>query len=197
MLEPDAAPIVRSEAGQFAIRHPVVRRATAGANYMATASRSSAIPPSASLCRERITLCRVISLVPPIATGRFWRKAVVDVQMLDLVGCRTSNYRINGGPAARIHGGKCPTTHHAIHWVLRGCVSSSKRRREREKKRSAKRDRATARKPVSEGVVLAGKILIQGDRRRRFSDRSFAERLFGFGTPGLLMKRGCAKIRLG
>src|SRR5437762_9323882 len=29
------------------------------------------------------------------------------------------------------------------------------------------------------------------------SDRSFAERLFGFSTPGLLMKRGSAKIRLG
>jgi hypothetical protein len=29
------------------------------------------------------------------------------------------------------------------------------------------------------------------------SDRSFAERLFGFSPPGLLKKRGSAKIRLG
>jgi hypothetical protein len=41
------------------------------------------------------------------------------------------------------------------HWVLRGCGSS--RKREREKKRSAKGDRAIARKPDSKGVVLAGK----------------------------------------
>jgi hypothetical protein len=41
---------------------------------------SSAIPPSASLLRERITLCRVNSLAPTkvFATGRFWRKADSD-----------------------------------------------------------------------------------------------------------------------
>jgi hypothetical protein len=43
------------------------------------------------------------------------------------------------------------------HWVVRGCGSSSKRKKEREKKRSAKGDRARARKPDSKGFVLAGK----------------------------------------
>jgi len=95
------------------------------------------------------------------------------------------------------------------HWVLRGCGFIEQRKREREKKRSEKRDRARARKPDSKGFVFAGKtslssaILTGGCQATTnsagivLSDRSIAERLFGFSTPGLLMKRDSAKIRLG
>src|SRR5882762_1643923 len=93
------------------------------------------------------------------------------------------------------------------HWVLRGCGFIEQRKREREKKRSEKRDRARARKPDSKGFVFAGKtslssaILTGGCQATTnsagivLSDRSIAERLFGFSTPGLLMKRDSAKIR--
>jgi hypothetical protein len=94
------------------------------------------------------------------------------------------------------------------HWVLRGCGSSSKKR-EREKKRSAKVDRAIARKPGFEGrCVCRQNILIQRDPRRRLGvkpRRTWQESSFGhlqngcsdLVTPGLLKKRGSAKIRLG
>jgi hypothetical protein len=145
--------------------------------------------------------------------GRFWRKAVVDVQMLDLVGCRTGTYRISGGPAPESmrqmpdH----PSWHiRQRHWVLRGCGSSSKEKG--KEKRSAQqkeieRERASrirrtlclpAKHPYSAQSSLAiGCQATTNSAGIVLGDRSFAERSFGFSTPGLLMKRGSAKIRLG
>ena len=76
----------------------------------------------------------------------------------------------------------------------------------KRKEALSKGDREIARKPDSKGVVLAGKTslssaILAGDwvsshdelGRNRPSDRSFAERLFGFSTPGLLIEAGSAK----
>src|SRR5712671_6311849 len=95
------------------------------------------------------------------------------------------------------------------HWVLRGCGSSSKEKGKEKRsaqKKEIERERASrirralclpAKHPYPARSSPAG---VKPRRTRQeivLSDRSIAERLFGFSTPGLLMKRDSAKIRLG